>query len=108
MIKELSKNLVAIVLRNGVEIWTEKDRAENLIRLLINLDKNKFVKFDNELFNTADIVGIFSASVMEEVIRRKNGQWQDSKGEWHDRGERQCPSCGRIVPKNKICGYCLK
>jgi len=88
MNRELSKNLVAIVLRNGAEIWTEKDRAENLIRLLENVNQSKFIKFDGELFNTADVVGIFSAQVMEEITRRKNGQWKCEYGNWHDRGKK--------------------
>jgi hypothetical protein len=88
MNKELSKNLVAIVLRNGAEIWAEKDRAEILIRLLEKVNQSKFIRFDGELFNTADVVGIFSAKVMEEITRRKNGQWKCERGNWHDRSKK--------------------
>jgi hypothetical protein len=86
--KELSKDLRCVVLRNGVEIWRESDRLNDLIKTLISGQKIGFINIDDELINSADIVGIFSAKVMEEMVRRKNGQWKCQYGYWHDKGHK--------------------
>lgn len=85
---ELSKELMCVQIRTGVELWVEKDRATNLMKLLTQGD-TKFIEFDGQLFNRADIVGVFNATTMEELTRRKNGQWTCSKGTWHDKRQ-QC------------------
>jgi hypothetical protein len=85
---ELSKNLKCVVLRNGIEIWRESDRLNDLSKTLISNQKIGFIKIDDELVNSADIVGIFSAQTMEEMVRRKNGQWKCERGNWHDRSKK--------------------
>lgn len=82
---EISKQLVCINLRNGAEIWIEKERVEHLIKSLENINHSKFINFNGELFNTADVVGIFSANTMEEITRRKNGQWKCENEKWHEK-----------------------
>ena len=82
---EISKQLVTVALRNGAEIWIEKDRAKQLIKLLENINQSKFINFNGELFNTADVVGIFSAETMEEITKRKNGQWKCKYNNWHEK-----------------------
>lgn len=89
---ELSKELMCVQIRSGVEIWVEKDRAANLMKLLTTAD-TKFIEFDGQIFNRADIVGVFTATTMEELTRRKNGQWKCAKGAWHDK--RQDCECRR-------------
>lgn len=79
----LSKNLVCIVIRNGLSLWVELDRAENMISLLTGLNAPQFVKYENRLINRADVVGIFTAKDMEEHTRRKNGEWECPFDTWH-------------------------
>jgi len=86
--KELSKNLKCIVLRNGIEIWKEEERLNDLIKKLSFNQKVGFIKIDGELINSADIIGIFSGQTMEDYTRRKNGQWKCKYGNWHDKGEK--------------------
>lgn len=85
---QLTKNLMCIQMRSGVELWVEGERVAALQRMLETMAGHKFVNFDNQSINTADIVGIFSAATMEDVKRRKNGQWQCGSGKWHDRGSK--------------------
>src|SRR3990167_2572302 len=86
---ELSKNLLAIVMRNGVEIWLEEERANNIMTALAAGGGTKFVKVGGEFINTADVLGIFTPETMEANTRRKNGQWQCRiAGTWHDRKEK--------------------
>jgi hypothetical protein len=103
--REISKNLKCVVMRNGIEIWKEDDRLTELAKKLSSGQKIGFIQIDDELINSADIVGIFSANVMEDMVRRKNGQWKCQYGKWHDKGERcycqenqpkRCMKCNRI------------
>ena len=95
MTTELSKKLVAIVMRNGAEIWIENEKA-NQLKHLLGTTKTKFVEIEDEIINSADLVGIFKAETMEDITRRKNGQWKCEYGAWHDKFEK-C-GCDLIVP----------
>lgn len=90
MTNEIAKNLMAICIRNGVVLWVEKDRAESLFGILERnqAGAHRFIKFEGEMLNTADIVGIFEAKTMSELTRRQNGQWACDYGSWHDKRER--------------------
>ena len=89
MSKELSKNLMCILIRGGIEIWAEEEKVKNLQRILENSSESKFIGLENETINTADITGIFQAKTMEDLTRRKNGYWKCKYNVWHKRGE-QC------------------
>lgn len=89
---QLSKELLCIIIRGGVEIWAEKDRLMPLLATLQNKNAQQFITYDGRLINRADIVGVFTPEDMDAVKRRKNGQWQCSFSEWHDRGEK----CGCV------------
>ena len=90
---ELSKSLVCIQMRSGVEIWIEQNKAGSLQEILDRANSSKFIHFENQTINTADIVGIFTASTMEQHTRRKNGEWLCKSNTWHGKGEKcECPS----------------
>ena len=86
---KISKKLVCLVMRNGIEIWLESERANNLKQVLVNQKESKFIDYDERIINTADITGIFTPQDMEDYTRRKNGQWKDKSGEWKDRFEKE-------------------
>ena len=86
-------------MRNGIELWVEKARVEEFQNLLARTTNNRFVSFGEETINTADVVGIFDAKRMEELTRRRNGQWQCKYGEWHEKKE-TC-DCWRISDRNR-------
>lgn len=93
---ELSRNLVCVQFRSGVEVWMEKERADKLSTILLE-GKNQFIEYDGRVLNRADIVGIFTALDMEELTRRKNGEWKCQYSFWHPRKE----DCEHIDPKEK-------
>lgn len=113
MSQEISKSIVCIQMRSGVEVWVESERADNLQAILQTITQSKFIKLDNQTLNTADIVGVFQASTMEAATRRKNGQTQCKEGAWHDKNEK-CDCIPRkerelIERRNaaiKACGKC--
>ena len=97
--KEISKKLYCVQLRTGVEIWLEEDKINSIKNFLSEARSSHFLTFDNgEVINTADIAGIFSAQTMEELTRRRNGQWKCNHGYWHKRGE-DCKCIGKLKKK---------
>jgi len=87
MSKEITKKLMCILMREKAEIWLEKDKLDSLMKAL---ETKRFVKVGDQIINTADISGIYTAETMEDITRRKNGQWKCKQGNyWHERGE-QC------------------
>jgi len=91
MNNQLSKSLMCVQMRSGVEIWLEAKKAKDLQDKLQGITGSKFVYHEetNQTINTADIVGVFTASTMAENTRRKNGEWQCKKAVWHKKNE-QC------------------
>ncbi len=87
MSQELSKSLYCIQMRSGIEIWVEQERARKLQTILQSLNQHMFIKFEDKTINTADLVGVFSALDMEDLTRRKNGQWKCKEEKWHDKRE---------------------
>ena len=84
---ELAKQQSCIVMRNGMHIWIDKDKAEHLHKALNSITESKFINFDGKTLNTADITGLFTAQDIDEFSRIKRGEWQDKKGEWHAKNE---------------------
>lgn len=91
MSQELAKPLMCVQMRSGVELWVEKGKAGKLQDVLQGITQSKFIRYEDQTINSADIVGIFEAKTMEELTRRKNGQWLCKAGNWHERkGECVC------------------
>jgi len=88
---DLSKDLVCILLRLGIEIWVEKEKAEKLISALTQKDCPQFIYYEDKVINKSDISGVFTAKDMAERIRRKNGEWKCEHGNWIPRYKKcQC------------------
>lgn len=84
--QELSKNLMCIVIRGGVEIWVEAEKLENLKAMI---QAKELIQIGNNIINPVDISGIFEAKEMEDRNRRKNGQYKCQHGFWHEKFD-QC------------------
>lgn len=97
MNNQLAKAMMCIQMRSGVEIWIEEDKAERLQDVLEKITESKFIRFEKQTFNTADVVGVFLAGTMSDTTRRKNGMWQCQNGNWHDKGERDCSCLDRAT-----------
>lgn len=101
MTNELSKNLVCVLIRNGVELWVESERADNLKGILLSKDCPQFIEYNGQIINKADITGIYDALTMEERTRHKNGQWKCHNDVWHNKFEK----CGEECDLKKILNY---
>ena len=90
MTNEVSKKIMCVLMRSGVEIWLEDDRVGFLKDILSASKESKFIDLDGQFINTADISGIFNAEYMGDRTRRRNGEWQDEQGIWRAKGEYKC------------------
>lgn len=84
--KEISKNLMCICVRGGIEVWVEQEKMEPLVEMIKN---KELIRIGDNVINPVDISGIFGAKEMEERNRRKNGQYQCQYGYWHEKFD-QC------------------
>lgn len=84
----LAKKMLCIQMRSGVEIWVDEERADKLQDILSQIAGSKFVRFESQTFNTADIVGVFGAETMADLSRQKRGEWKcQDAGVWHKKNE---------------------
>jgi len=88
--KELAVEQVAVCMMGGVVVWVERARLAPLDAVMKKPrgEWPQFIEVDGEMINPSRVEGIFSAARMEEMQRRKNGEWQCFAGEWHDRFEK--------------------
>lgn len=90
-----------VLIRGGLEIWIESDRADKLIEGLKRQDAPRFISIEGQSINTFEILGVFTPGAMEDRQRRKNGQWKCMKGNWHDKGN----ICECKVYKETVTAY---
>jgi len=100
---KLSKNLQCVCVRNGIQIWLEQDRVENLKANLKKLEKSTFIELPGgQVVNSADLTGIFSAKDIEELTHRKNGEWKCRYGNFHQKYEKcECAEIERLEEERK-------
>lgn len=99
MTNNLTNPEKCILLRSGVEIWLSKVKADTLVADLCRANPSKMIYIENQLVNTTEIIGVFDPIYMEEMRKRRRGQWKCKYGEWHNRFE-DC-ECGSRPPKWK-------
>jgi hypothetical protein len=88
MTNEIARQQKVLVLRNGLEIWIDKDKAEEIENDWVNGNLKGAFKIEGRTLNTSDLSAIVKPLDMEELRRRKNGQWKCRFGVFHDRGEK--------------------
>lgn len=76
-----------VLIRGGLEVWIDSDKADGLYEAIKSPTSPKFIKLNNQVINTFEIIGIMTPEAMEERQRRKNGQWKCMKNRWHDKGQ---------------------
>jgi hypothetical protein len=94
MANELAKQQKCVLLRTNIEVWIDKEKADKLLGILNQTSQSKFIEFDNQVFNTSDIVGVFDPITIEEMHNFKRGWWKCDYKNWHTKYE-TC-ECGRM------------
>jgi len=92
MTNEITREQMIISLRNGIEIWVDKDKAiefgEDWVRGL-----KATVKLEGRYVNTVDIIGIFPVEDLEHLKKERRGMWICKYKHWHNKND-YC-ECGR-------------
>jgi len=99
--QELAKKQKCLALSNGVEIWIDYEKAEEIQRYLDTIKETKLITLQDTpgtpTINTAFLVGIYTPEQMEDAKRRKNGQTECKWGYWHDR-HKECNHGATVQP----------
>jgi hypothetical protein len=85
MNKELANEQVCIITSNRAEIWIDKSRLGDLLRKIDG--GSNLIEIDGNYINPKNIE-ILTAQEMDDIIRRKNGQWQCKYSKWHERAKK--------------------
>ena len=89
----IKESVRPIVMKNGLIHWVDDRTAENIQQILLTQTGHTFIKI-RELgitINTAEIVGIYTNSEYNDLIRLKQGMFKCSYAQWHGRkDECQC------------------
>jgi hypothetical protein len=102
MTNELAKEQMCILMRNGIEIWIDKEKALRFGEDWVGGLKAA-VLIDGRYLNSVDITGVFTPQDLEDLKRAKQGQWKCDKGHWHGKGE-DC-RCGWESTRNNDTVY---
>ena len=106
--KEIAKLTKVLQLRNNIQFYLEEDEAKHIEMLLNSQDAPRFIQIKGRIVSVNEITGLFDPVDLVDQQKRKNGQWKDKQGNWHERGERICPThTDNSVPYGKSCGLCL-
>jgi hypothetical protein len=104
---EISKNLRCVLLRSGIKIWIEQEKEATLKKMIEQ--GVKFIEYEGQYINTADITGIFTPDKMADLTREKNGEWHCRFRRWHSRGAKcECAQDAEFDRKAKATDELLK
>jgi len=79
---EVSRELMCIFIRGGVELWVEKEKIGAIQE---QIKRGVLFTIEGNMINANDIIGIFKPEVIADRTRRRNGQHQCEYGKWHER-----------------------
>jgi hypothetical protein len=85
MTNQLENLQKVIVMRNGIEIWTDSTKAERFQADWAGGQVKGAIGFEGRTLNTADILGVFTPQDLADLTRRKNGEWECKQNKWHMR-----------------------
>ena len=97
---EISLNNDVVVTRGTGRYYISKERANNLIMLINSEDCPRMLDIDDNYIASVDIVGIVSASQVEDMEKRRRGLWQCQHGNWQAKEDTNC-KCGWGMPNEK-------
>ena len=93
---EITKPMLCILLRSGVEVWVDVEQGGRVKALLQSNEAPRFFELEQgSVVCVSDISGIFSPTEIENYKHLKNHEWVCDYGNWHNRGD----MCG--------CGYSI-
>lgn len=98
MTSEITNPQMCLYMRNGIEIWIDKDKSERIQQDLESGEVAKFIRVEGKTVNTVEIVGVFDPNDLNDMKRMKRGEWECEYHSWHKRNE-DCECWRRVKPK---------
>lgn len=90
---EIQEQKRPLVMRSGLVHWLTPKTAENIEKMLASQTAHGFIRI-NELgitINSADVGdGILTIDQYNDLVRKKQGDWQCEEKNWHTKRERSC------------------
>jgi len=88
MNQEITNKTKCLLTREGIEIWIDENQAEKISELILTAKNNKLIEIDGETISIGSISGIYSGQIIENLRRKKQGDWEcEYCHRWHKRGE---------------------
>jgi len=87
---EVSLQQKVVITRNGALFYLDLERAAKVEALLLSPSKPDYVEIDGTLIQAREITMVAPTAKVEEMNRRKKGDWQCERGHWHTRDETVC------------------
>lgn len=113
MMNKIAKRQKCILSRDGSMLWVDEDKALRIQEDLENKTIHGHFRVEGRTLNTVEITGVYYPEDIEDMTRRKNGQWKCLNGEWHERYQKcECISSDEkmAIKKReeaiKKCGKC--
>lgn len=85
---KLAKKQKCVLIQGGIEVWVDEEKVGRLAQDLVSGTAKGFIQLEGRTFNSFHIVGVFSPEDLEEMKRRKNGDFKCDSGNWHVRFEK--------------------
>jgi len=96
---EVSVQQKVVITRNGALFYLDLERAAKVEALLLSPNKPDYVEIDDTLIQVREITMVAPTAKVEEMNRRKKGDWQCERGHWHSRDETVCKQgWGEVKP----------
>ena len=86
MNKEIANKQKVLLTYDGIELWLNEEKWKKLEYALDNQIGN-FYEIEGRRVAKSNITGIWFPIDIEDLKRRKNGQWKCGFSVWHNRGE---------------------
>ena len=71
-----------LVVRNGLEIWLSPAKAQAVGNDWVDGTKPR-IKVEGRFLNSVDIIGIVLKEDIDDMTKRRNGEWKCQFGRWH-------------------------
>lgn len=83
---EIANKQKVLLTYDGIELWLDEEKWKKLEYALDN-QIGQFYEIEGRRVSKSNITGIWYPIDIEEMKRRKNGQWKCKYSVWHNRGE---------------------
>ncbi len=92
--KEIDIKKLYLMTFSGAKFLITQQQADKITEL-INQGAKVIKITENDFMGVSDFRGIYNAEVVEDELRRKQGQWKCEYGNWHEKGQ----ECGCAIAK---------